>query len=125
MRENGLAHARALVEAGLDPSQTDEMGMPPLHIAGWAGLPGHVAWLLTLAPDLTHVNGYGGDIVGTIIHGSENQPDAGTRDHVACMRLVLEAGAVLKRAEIRRAMNEAMVAFLLDWAEAHPDRLGD
>ncbi len=123
--QDRLAHARALVAAGIDPDTAEEMDMPPLHLAGWAGLPDHVAWLLTLKPDLTHVNAYGGDLVGTIAHGSENRLDVAERDHVACARLALEAGARLRRSDLRGAMNEDMVAFLQGWAEDHPDQVDE
>ena len=123
--KNRLGHAKALVAAGLDPNQTDEMGMPPLHLAGWAGLTDQVAWLLSLSPDLEHVNDYGGDIVSTIIHGSENRLDTDERDHVGCLKLVLNAGATLTKGELEGAMNEEVAAFLQDWAEAHPERVSD
>jgi len=121
--EDALPHAKALVAAGIDPNLADEMDMTPLHLAAWAGLPEHVAWLLTLSPDLTHVNGYGGDLLGTIIHGSENRLDTQVRDHVACARLSLEAGASLRQADLEAAMDERLVAFLQDWAEANPERV--
>jgi len=121
--EEALDQARALVAAGIDPNVADEMDMTPLHLAAWAGLPEQVAWLLTLSPDLTHLNAYGGDLLGTIVHGSENRLDVGLRDHVACARLALEAGASLRQADLDGAMDETMVAFLQDWAEANPDRV--
>ena len=121
--EDALDHAKALVAAGIDPNVTDEMDMTPLHLAAWAGLPEQTAWLLTLSPDLTHVNGYGGDLLGTIIHGSENRLDTAVRDHVACARLALGAGAALRQADLDGAMDEDLVAFLSDWAEAHPERI--
>ncbi|MEO1089778.1 MAG: ankyrin repeat domain-containing protein [Pseudomonadota bacterium] len=123
LHEDRLRHAQALVAVGIDPSTTEEMGMPPLHLAGWAGLPRQVAWLLTLAPDLGHVNDYGGDIVGTIVHGSQNRLDVDERDHVTCARLALEAGAPLRRSDVVGAMNEAMAAFLDEWAETHPEQV--
>lgn len=118
-----LEHAKALVAAGIDPNLPEEMGMTPLHLAGWAGLRDHVAWLLTLEPDLSHVNDYGGDIVGTIVHGSENRLDVDERDHVGCARLVLEAGAGLRRSDLLGAMEENVSAFLLDWAADNPERI--
>ena len=123
--EDRLDHAKALVAAGIDPNVAEEMDMPPLHLAGWAGLKDHVAWLLTLAPDFTHVNAYGGDLVGTIVHGSENRLDVDARDHVGCARLALEAGAPLRRSDLEGAMNEEMSAFLRDWAEAHPAHVSE
>jgi ankyrin repeat protein len=113
--------AKALVAAGIDPNVPEEMGMPPVHLAGWAGLPEQLAWLLSLGPDLSHVNDYGGDLLGTINHGSENRLDTETRDHVTCARLALEAGAPLRRSDLDGAMQEEMVDFLRDWADAHPD----
>lgn len=121
--EDALHQAKALVAAGIDPNVADEMEMTPLHLAAWAGLPEHVAWLLTLSPNLTHVNAYGGDLLGTIIHGSENRLDTEVRDHVACARLCLEAGAALRQADLDGAMNEDLAAFLQGWAEANPDRI--
>ncbi|MEM8643606.1 MAG: ankyrin repeat domain-containing protein [Pseudomonadota bacterium] len=121
--EEALDHAKALVAAGIDPNVADEMNMTPLHLAAWAGLPEQTAWLLTLSPDLSHVNSYGGDLIGTIIHGSENRLDTEVRDHVACARLAFDAGARLRQADLDGAMDETMVAFLTDWAEAHPDRI--
>lgn len=123
--QDRLDHAKRLVAAGIDPNVTEEMDMTPLHLAGWAGLPGHVAWLLTLRPDLSHVNAYGGDIIGTIVHGSENRLDVDQRDHVACARHVLDAGGSLRRSVLEGAMNEDMAAFLREWAEAHPERIVD
>lgn len=120
---NRLDQARALVAAGIDPNVTEEMGMPPVHLAGWAGLPEQLAWLLTLNPDLAHVNDFGGDLIGTIIHGSENRLDTDERDHVACLRMALEAGARISQSNLDGAMAEDMVAFLQDWVEAHPDSL--
>ena len=121
--EDALDQAKALVAAGIDPNVADEMNLTPLHIAAWAGLPEQTAWLLTLSPDLSHVNDYGGDLLGTIIHGSENRLDTEVRDHVACARLALDAGASLRQADLEGAMDERLVSFLQAWAEANPDRV--
>lgn len=120
LQEDSLTHSRCLVEAGLDPNTTDEMGMTPLHLAGWAGLPDHMAWLLGLDPDLAHVNGFGGDLVGSIVHGSQNRLDIDRRDHARCAALALEAGARMSRNDISGALNEDVAAVLAEWAEAHP-----
>lgn len=123
--EDHLDHAKALVAVGIDPNVTDEMGVTPLQLAAWAGLREQTAWLLTLSPDLDHINDYGGDLIGTIIHGSENRLDSEERDHVECLRLAFQAGAVLRRRDLDGAMDEDVVAFLSDWAEAHPERIVD
>ena len=57
-----LAHVQRLVAFGWDPDAEDGMGATPLHLAGWQGLPDTMRWLLTLKPDLEHVNGYGGNL---------------------------------------------------------------
>lgn len=110
-----LDHLKALVTAGLDPNLAQEWGTPPLHVAGWEGLPEHVAFLLSLSPDLKHRNDYGGDALGTVIHGAAHCPHADARDHIACARLLLEAGAELRRDAIDNAGTEGMAVFLESW----------
>jgi len=122
-REGSLAHIQRLVAMGFDPDVTDEMGMPPLHLAAWEGMPGKMAWLMTLSPDLDHVNGYGGTLFSTVLHGSEHCPQRARRDHIGCMRIALEAGAPMPRPAIEGAAEPEMAAFLEGWAEAHPDRV--
>ena len=117
-RPGALDQVKALVAAGLDPDATDAMGLTPLHVAGWEGLPDYVAYFLTLHPDLTYHNAFGGNALETVIHGSEFCPQADNRDHIACARLILEAGARLDPAWIDACGNEAMVLFLQSWAEA-------
>ncbi|MEM9228916.1 MAG: ankyrin repeat domain-containing protein [Pseudomonadota bacterium] len=116
-----LDHLRALVLAGLDPDNPEEMGVSPLQVAGWEGLPKQVEYLLTLAPDLNHVNDFGGDTLATVIHGASFSPERHTRDHLACAQLLLNAGAVLRRSHIRGAGTEDMTNLLETWAEDHPD----
>ena len=111
-----LAHLKALVAVGLDPNQPEEMGLTPLHVAGWEGLPERLAYLLTLDPDLSYENAYGGDALSTVIHGSEFCPAATGRDHIACARLLLQAGATLRQTDIEGCGNDQMVLFLEDWS---------
>jgi len=118
-----LEHLKRLVEFGFDPNAADEMGMTPLHIAGWEGLPDTMGWLLSLSPSLEHVNGFGGDLLSTIIHGSENCPNRTTRDHIACARLALEAGVKLGLRTIRFAGTRNMAEFLLRWSVDFPDQV--
>ncbi len=125
LNEDALDHAKALAKAGLDPNMPDEMGMTPLQLAAWAGLPRQTRWLLTLDPDLKHVNGFGGSLIGSIIHGSENSLDVQTRNHVDCLHLALNAGAPVSIREVNGALDEDIAAALQEWAEAHPDRVED
>jgi len=110
-----LDHMKALIEAGLDPDQVDYMGLPPLHLAGWIGLVPELALFLSFDPDLTRKNHYGGDALGTVVHGSEFAPTRPQSDHIACCRLLLEAGSVLDPRYIAGCGNAEMVAFLEDW----------
>ena len=118
-----LTLTKALVAIGLDFDRPDPQGLTPVQIAGWEGLPDVMAYLLSLGPDLTHVNGYGGDLMSTILHGSENAPSRVERDHIACARLALEAGAELRRSDIAATGDLDLAGLLSDWAETHPDRV--
>ena len=101
------------------------MGMPAIHIAGWEGQAEALRWLLEYRPDLRLKNKYGGDLMGTILHGLENCPSANTRNHIECVRLVLGAGSPLHRQDIKFCGVPAVQAFLEEWAEKHPECLID
>lgn len=118
-----LDHMKALVALGVEYDRPDEMGLPPVQIAGWEGLPATLGWLISLRPDLTRVNGYGGTLLTTILHGSENAPARPDRDHIECLRLVLDHGVALPRQAIEFAGDPEVAAFLSDWAEAHPGQV--
>ncbi|MEM8632498.1 MAG: ankyrin repeat domain-containing protein [Pseudomonadota bacterium] len=122
-RPGTLPRMKRLVDMGFDPNATDEMGLPPLHVAGWEGLPEKMAYFLSLKPDMAHVNGYGGTLFSTILHGSENCPHRGERDHIACMKLALEEGAALPKDAIDGAIDDDMAAFLSDWAAERPGQV--
>ncbi|MHA7774068.1 ankyrin repeat domain-containing protein [Roseibium sp. M-1] len=112
-----LNHMKMLIKAGLDPRATDEMGLPPLQLAGWNGLVEETAYFLSIAPDLTHKNRYGGDALDTVIHGSEFAPKRAEADHIACARLLLVAGSILEPRYIAGCGNEEMVQFLEEWQQ--------
>ncbi|MES0880019.1 ankyrin repeat domain-containing protein [Roseibium sp. SCP14] len=114
-----LDQIKALVAAGLDPDCTDSMGLPPLHIAGWNGLVPEMAYFLSLGPDLTRKNGYGGDALDTVIHGSEFAPKRPEADHITCARLLLEAGSVLYPQFVTACGNEDLAHFLEEWQDGH------
>ena len=118
-----LDHVRRLVEAGVEFDRPDDEGLTPVQVAGWEGLPEVLRYFLRLNPDLSHVNGYGGTLLSTIIHGSENNPDRKGRDYVACLELVLTEGVALPKRAIDLAGEPHVAAFLADWAEAHPGQV--
>ncbi|MEJ6404473.1 ankyrin repeat domain-containing protein [Yoonia sp. 2307UL14-13] len=117
------AHVQALVAAGLPWDAPDHQGMPPVHLAGWQGLPEMLDYFLRLGPDMSHVNGYGGTLLSTIIHGSENCPERAERDYVACLRLVLEHGVALPKRAVDLAGEPDVADFLAEWAVAHPGQV--
>ena len=120
---HALPRTQALAEIGLPHDRPDPQGLTPVHVAGWEGIPDVMAYLMSLGVSLDHVNGYGGDLMSTIVHGSENAPGRHARDHVACARLALDAGVPLRRQEVEFAGEIEMAEFLNDWAEEHPDQV--
>ncbi len=114
---------KRLIAAGLEYDLPDDQGITPVQLAGWQGLPDVMAYFLGLKPDLGHINGYGGTLLSTIIHGSENCPDRAGRDHLACLKLALEEGVALPRRAMALAGESEIVDFLTDWAEAHPGQV--
>jgi hypothetical protein len=119
-----LDQMRRLVALGVEYDRADPAdGLTPVQAAGWEGLPEVMGWLLSLRPDLSHVNVYGGTLLTTIIHGSENAPPRADRDHIACLRLALEHGVALPRKAIEFAGDPAVAEFLADWAAARPGQV--
>ncbi|MEO1542271.1 MAG: ankyrin repeat domain-containing protein [Pseudomonadota bacterium] len=110
-----LDHLKALLAAGLPFTVVDEMELPPLHIALWQGQVQTVTWLLRQNPDLTHFNAYGGDALGTLMHGADNAPKMAQQDHVACLKLLRAAGVPFRAEEMQGTGSEEMLAALEDW----------
>lgn len=122
--EAHLPQIRALVALGVPydaPGPQD--GVTPVQIAGWAGSPAAMRYFLSLRPDLSHINGYGGTLLSTILHGSENAPARAGADHIACLELALTEGVALPRQAVRGVGRENVAAFLRNWAEAHPGQV--
>lgn len=94
----------------------------PIHVAGWTGKADALEWLLTLRPDLSHVNAYGGTLLGTILHGAANSPARTEGDYRRCLELALIQGVALPRREIALA-PEPLRDFLEDWAETRPGQV--
>ncbi|WP_420411817.1 ankyrin repeat domain-containing protein [Roseibium sp.] len=118
-----LPHIKALIAAELDPNDMDEMDLSPMQIAGWNGLVDELGFFLSLKPDLTHKNKFGGDALDTVLHGSSFAPKRAETDHIECARLLLEAGSLIYPQFLSGCGNEDMVAFLEDWIAAHPESL--
>ena len=118
-----LPHVQALVALGVEYDRADSERLTPVQVAGWEGLPEVLDYLLHLKPDLGHVNGYGGTLLSTIIHGSENCPERAARDYLTCLQLALDQGVALPRAQLAQVGREDIAAFLQDWAMRHPGQV--
>lgn len=118
-----LPHVERLVEIGVPYDKPDMSGLTPVQIAGWEGLPEAMAYMIRCKPDLGHINGYGGTLLSTILHGSENNPARAGRDYVGCLELALTEGVALPKRAIELAGDAECAAFLADWAEAHPGQV--
>lgn len=125
-RPDLLGPMQRLVARGLPYDQPDRVErVTPTHAAGWAGLPEVLGWLLSLRPDMGFVNGHGGTLLTTILHGAENNPDrhGAGRDYIACLDMVLHHGVALPRAVIEQVGADDLRAFLTEWAEDHPGQV--
>ncbi|WP_412565255.1 ankyrin repeat domain-containing protein [Thalassobius sp. MITS945101] len=118
-----LDHIKALVALGMAFDQPDGQGLTPVQLAGWEGLPEVMVYFLSQKPDLSHVNNYGGTLLSTIIHGSENCPNREGRDHLACLELALTHGVALPRQAIELAGRGDVSDFLRHWGETYPGQL--
>lgn len=118
-----LDHVRRLVAAGAEYDRPDHEGLTPVQAAGWEGLPEVLRYFLSLKPDLGHVNTYGGTLLSTILHGSENCPVRAERQYLACLELVLKEGVALPRQAISFAGDPEVSAFLKEWAARYPGQV--
>ncbi|CAN0199017.1 unnamed protein product, partial [Chrysoparadoxa australica] len=118
-----LPHLRRLMALGLPWDAPNGEGVPPVQLAGWQGLPEVMAYFLSLRPDLSHVNRYGGTLLSTILHGAENAPDRDKRDHVTCLEHALHHGVALPRHTISQVAREDIRDVLEDWADRHPGQV--
>ncbi|MBT0958318.1 hypothetical protein IV417_13070 [Alphaproteobacteria bacterium KMM 3653] len=118
-----MDHLRRLVEVGIEYDRPDAEGLTPVQAAGWEGLPEVMEYILSLRPDLSHVNNYGGTLLSTIIHGAENCPQRAERDHIACLELALNTGVALPQNMVGMAGDGEVAAFLAAWAKARPGQV--
>ena len=122
---NKLPHLEALIAIGMEWDRPDSEGITPVQAAGWNGLPEILAYFLKLRPNLSHVNSYGGTLLSTIIHGSENNPNREAADYVGCLHLVLEHGVAIPRRAIDLAGDSRVRDVLAEWANDRPGQVVD
>lgn len=118
-----LEQMKRLVDLGIPYDRPDpHERVTPTHVAGWTGQAEVLSWLLSLAPDLSHVNAHGGTLLSTILHGAANNPAKAEGDYRACLELTLRQGVALPRTQIAMA-REDLRDYLEDWAEARPGQV--
>ncbi len=123
-RPDRLEQIAALVALGMPYDAADASdGVTPVQAAAWEGYSQVMAYFLKLRPDMSHVNAHGGTLLGTLLHGAENAPRSGERDHLACLTLLLEHGVALPRKAMAMVGRPDLVVFLKGWAEAHPGQV--
>ena len=120
---NKLAHLKALVAIGFEWDMPNKQGVTPVQLAGWNGLPDVMEYFLKLAPNLGHVNGYGGTLLSTILHGSENAANRDRADHLSCLRMALEHGVALPKRVIEFAGRDDMRDLMVQWAKDKPGQV--
>ncbi|MBX7131146.1 MAG: ankyrin repeat domain-containing protein [Fimbriimonadaceae bacterium] len=120
LAERGEARAlRALLAAGLDPSQFDQFKRTPLHSACWYGHAAAAKALVEGGADMTLQDGhYGGTPLGWACHGSEFCSREGG-NYPATVTVLLEAGSPLPDNYSGSAeVNEILDAFRKARAQA-------
>ena len=122
-REGTLSRIKELVQVGFPWDAPDSMGVTPVQAAGWVGVPELLRYFLSLGPDLSHVNGFGGTLLGTILHGSENAGARDGQDHIACLEIVLTHGLALPRSTLSAQLRPDVSTFLRDWAKRYPGQV--
>lgn len=120
---NRLDHIQSLVAIGMEYDRPDREGLTPVQLAGWEGKPEVMGYFLKLGPDLSHINGYGGTLLSSIVDGIETCPHRAERDHIGCARLALHHGVALPKALIQQTGNEEMSDFLAEWASERPGQV--
>ena len=118
-----LDEIKRLVAAGMPWDTPDGSGVTQVQLAGWLGRASTMAFFLRMKPDLGHINGFGGTLLSTIIHGSEHAPKKDGRDHLACLEMALKEGVALPRPAIDLAGRDDVKAFLQDWAKRYPGQV--
>ncbi|SLN54712.1 ankyrin repeat domain-containing protein [Pseudooctadecabacter jejudonensis] len=116
-------HVKALIAIGLEWDRPDAEGLTPVQVAGWSGLPDVMGYFLSLKPDLSHINGYGGTLFSTILHGADMNPTRAKGDYIGCLQLALDHGVALPRKGIEASGDPAIRAFLREWAAARPGQV--
>jgi ankyrin repeat protein len=108
--DGNLAAVRVMLDAGFDPDTPGAWDGPPLHQAAWRGYAGVVDLLLARGASLELRNCYGGDALGTALHGALNCRNP-KGDYPAVIRSLVAAGSPVD--DQLRAMGGEMLAAAL------------
>ncbi len=115
-----LPRLRLMAEFGFDPNRHGESDAPPIHTAAWWGRAEIVAMYLEFAVELETTNMYGGTALSTAIHGSMNCPGRDQGDYLSCVKLLVDAGAMINPSDLEMGSDEVML-YLEDCLDQKPD----
>lgn len=112
--DQNLSMFQKLSACQQDLSQPDRHGLPPLHHACWWGQAEIVTYLCQQGVSLTQINQYGGDALGTAIHGSSHCPARSEGDYQTVIASLLAHGAVIKPDQGHLEMGDADISHYLE-----------
>lgn len=112
--DDNMSLLKILAACQQDLSQPDCHGLPPLHHACWWGQAAIVAYLCQQGISLTYINQYGGDALGTAIHGSSHCPARSKGDYKTVIASLLAHGAIIKADQGHLDMGDAVVSQYLE-----------
>jgi len=114
MRAESLPILALMVELGFDINFKGESDSPPIHSGAWWGHPEIVDLYIRAGAKLDLINMFGGDTLGTAIHGSSHCPARENGDYIAVVTALLDAGATIKPDHGHLEMGSDAVTLLLE-----------
>ena len=114
MRRDALPTLRAMAALGFDVDLPGEGGMPPVHAAAWWGHAETVAMYIGRGARLDGINDFGGDALGTAVHGSANCLGRRDGDYERTVRALLDGGAAIRPEAGHLEMGSEAVTAMLE-----------
>ena len=114
MERDRVATLRLMATLGFDPNLAGESDMPPVHAAAWWGHAGTVSMYVDLGVRLDTLNAFGGDTLGTAVHGSANCPGRAEGDYERTVMALVRGGAVIRPEAGHLAMGSEAVTLQLE-----------
>lgn len=103
-----------MADLGFDINLQGESDMPPIHAAAWWGHAEIVEMYIARGANLDIENMFGGETLGTAIHGSANCPARDEGDYERTVLALLNAGAVIRPDSGHLEMGTDNISLLLE-----------